>query len=194
MSDKIDRRVKRTKRMLSEAILDLVVEQDYEALTINEITHRADVNRATFYLHFNSKDELLVEALEAKFEELVGTFKLTSIETPIWDAPEIDLAVFEHVAEHAALYKVLLGERGMGYIINRILGYITDVSVELLEASLPQGRELPIPHVLVARHYAGSLYALLSWWVMNDMPYSAEYMAELSGKMCRDGIVKSVME
>lgn len=192
MSNKVDRRVKRTKRMLGEAILALVVEQEYEALTINEITQRADVNRATFYLHYNSKDELLVEALEAKFEELIATFQVTSIEKPIWESPEVDIAVFQHVAEHAALYKVLLGERGMGYIINRILGYITDVSIQLLEASLPAGTILPVPHELVARHYAGSLYALLSWWVMNDMPYSAEYMAELSGKMCREGILNSV--
>lgn len=187
---KVDRRVRRTKRMLSEAILALVVEQEYESLTINEITTRADVNRATFYLHYDSKDELLLEALEEKFEELVASFHAVSTAQPIWDTPEIDRFVFQHVADHAELYKVILGERGMGYIINRILDFIAEVSIKLLKESLPAGAELPIPAELVARHYAGSLYALLSWWVLNDMPHPAEYMAELSGKLCREGVVK----
>lgn len=186
---KVDRRVKRTKRMLAEAILSLVVEQDYEAITINEITQRADINRATFYLHYNSKDELLMEALEEKFEELVVSFHQVSTDDPIWHASEIDLLTFRHVADHAELYKVILGERGMGYIINRILDYITELSLKLLQQSLPAEAELPMPTELIARHYAGSLYALLSWWVLNDMPYSPEYIADLSSRMCRDGIV-----
>lgn len=186
---KVDRRVKRTRRSLGEAMLALVVEKEYESITINEITQRADINRATFYLHYASKDELLMDALEERFEALVATFDSVSSDAPIWEATEIDLATFRHVAAHVDLYKVILGERGMGYIINRILDYITELSEKLLVASFPQGTEPPVPAALMARHYAGSLYALLSWWVQNDMPHPPEYMARLSGEMCRDGIL-----
>ncbi|MEM7133116.1 MAG: TetR/AcrR family transcriptional regulator [Chloroflexota bacterium] len=185
---KVDRRVKRTKRMLGEAMLALVVEQKYDGITINDITKRADVNRATFYLHYASKDELLLEALEAKFEELVSSFEAISTEFPVWGSSKSDLMTFQHVADHAELYKVILGEQGMGYIINRILDYIAEISEKLLRASLPPDAELPIPVELIARHYAGSMYALLSWWVLNDMPYPAEYMASLSEKMCIEGV------
>ncbi len=191
---KVDRRVKRTKRMLGQAMLALIVEQEYDSITINEITERADINRATFYLHYDSKDELLLEALEEKFEELIVTFKEISTAAPIWEASEIDLLTFQHVAEHAELYKVILGERGMGYIINRILDYIAEISFKLIKESLPADIEPPLPIELIARHYAGSLYALLSWWVRNDMPHPPEYMAELSGQMCRDGVLKVFAE
>lgn len=176
---KVDRRVKRTKRLLGSAMLELVVEQEYDTITINQLTERADVNRATFYLHYDSKDELLYEALEDKFEELVTSFKEVSTSVPIWEDTEIDRLTFEHVAENAELYKVILGERGMGYIINRILEYISQISIKMLTDSLPPNVDLPVPPELIARHYAGSLYALLSWWVQNDMPHSPEYMANL---------------
>lgn len=188
---KVDRRVKRTKRLLGEAILDLVVEQEYDAITINEITDRADVNRATFYLHYESKDELLYEALEGKFDELAASFQGVLTSAPIWEQKEVDYLTYEHVAENAKLYKVILGERGMGYIINRILEYISLMSFKLLSDSLPPNVDLPIPAELIARHHAGSHYALLSWWVQNDMPYSAEYMVDLS-KQLGGGLLESL--
>ena len=55
------------------------------------------------------------------------------------------------MAEHAELYKVILGERGMGYIINRILDFISEVSIKLLTESLPADAELPVPRELIAR-------------------------------------------
>src|SRR5690554_1736020 len=74
MNEKVDRRVRRTRRQLCEAMLALLVERDYDTITVQEITERADLNRATFYHHFNHKDELLTAALEARFDELVASF------------------------------------------------------------------------------------------------------------------------
>src|SRR5690606_21323881 len=51
-SEKLDRRIRRTRRLLCEAMLALLVEEEYESITVQQITSRADVNRATFYHHF----------------------------------------------------------------------------------------------------------------------------------------------
>lgn len=64
MAPKVDRRVERTQRLLSEALLSLIRERGYEALSVQDIIDRANVGRATFYAHFDNKEDLLVSRLD----------------------------------------------------------------------------------------------------------------------------------
>jgi hypothetical protein len=54
---KVDRRIRRTQKALHDALISLVFEKNYDSITVQEILDRADVGRATFYAHFESKDE-----------------------------------------------------------------------------------------------------------------------------------------
>ena len=67
----MDRRKRRTRKYLGKALLELVQEKKWDQITIQDITDRADINRATFYLHYGSKEELLAESLEEYFDALV---------------------------------------------------------------------------------------------------------------------------
>ncbi|MCB0141244.1 MAG: helix-turn-helix transcriptional regulator, partial [Caldilineaceae bacterium] len=62
MAKTVDRRVRRSRKLLGEALLELVVEKPFGDITVQDIADRADMNRATFYLHFQSKEELLQSA------------------------------------------------------------------------------------------------------------------------------------
>ena len=73
-SDTVDRRVRRSRRLLGDALLQLVTEKPFGEVSVQDIADRADMNRATFYLHFHSKEELLLHALTERFDELVGSF------------------------------------------------------------------------------------------------------------------------
>ena len=190
--EKVDRRIRRTRRQLSEAMLALLVERDYESITVQEITARADLNRATFYHHFNHKDELLATALEARFDELVASFGDVATSKHIWHDRTPEILTFRHVAEHADLYKVLLSDRGMAHVIYRIIDYIARFTQTKMPT--PAAHALgdqtidPIPPTIIAQHIAGSLFALLSWWIAHDMPYSAEEMAAMSHLLCTQGV------
>ena len=59
-----DRRVQRTRKLLQDALIDLVAEKGYVAVTIQEILDRANVGRSTFYAHFQDKDQLLHSILD----------------------------------------------------------------------------------------------------------------------------------
>jgi AcrR family transcriptional regulator len=174
--------------MLGAALLELVQEKKYDQITIQDITDRADLNRATFYLHYGSKEELLANSLESYFDELVQQITPLTLEKAIWESPEADEMVFAHVAEHADLYRVLLGENGMGYVINRVIDYIAQFSELQLRAGLGTA-EPHLPVEIMARHVAGSLYALVTWWLMNEMPYTPRQMAEMTTRLCVTGTV-----
>jgi AcrR family transcriptional regulator len=192
MKKKVDRRVQRSRKQLSQALLELIMEKGYDAITIQDITDRADLNRATFYLHYTSKEELLLVSLEERFDELVSQFDQLSVERPIWEEKQSILLTFRHVAENAGLYKVLLSERGMGYLIHRIVDYIAESSSKLTQDSLPPNARLTIPGDLISRHVAGSLFALISWWAIHDMPYTPEYMTNVTHQLCVRGTLSTV--
>lgn len=68
----VDRRVRRTRGRLKEALLELMHERGYEGLTVREIADRADVGRSTFYDHFESKEDLLFAGVEEHLAAMTG--------------------------------------------------------------------------------------------------------------------------
>ena len=70
--EKIDRRVRKTRKALREAMQVLMSEKGYDQVTIEELTERADIGRTTFYLHYSAKQDLLLEQFDELLEQLVG--------------------------------------------------------------------------------------------------------------------------
>jgi AcrR family transcriptional regulator len=189
MTENTDRRVRRSRRLLADALLELIVAKGYDAVTVQEIADRADLNRATFYLHFNSKEELLVAGLEERFDELVATMNQVAATEPVWENPAHDLLLFRHVAENAAIYKALIGDHGLGWVMHRVIGYIArEVERELVQ-DLPEGARVDAPLPLVANFTAGALFGLIAWWLANDLPYSPEEMARIADRLCVRGVM-----
>ena len=70
MKNKTDRRIQRTRQSLRNALLELIKEKGFDAISTEEITERANVGRATFYLHYKDKEDLLLE----EFSEMARDF------------------------------------------------------------------------------------------------------------------------
>ncbi|MEM7535195.1 MAG: TetR/AcrR family transcriptional regulator [Chloroflexota bacterium] len=187
---KLDRRVRRTRQLLSDALFARIVEQGYEQVSIQDITDHANLNRATFYLHYNSKEELLIAGLESHFDQLVARIdslaeEIGSGKVTIYEDPRPILWVFQYVERYAKLYKVLLSESGTAYIVHLIIDYITNDYEETYRGLLADDDKPTVPISMLARANAGSLFALLSWWVMQDMPHTPEVMTEMFYQICR---------
>ena len=65
-----DRRVRRTRRLLRDALVSLVLERGYAGITVEDITDRADLGRATFYSHYTDKDDLLGQVVSDLADDL----------------------------------------------------------------------------------------------------------------------------
>lgn len=191
----MDRRIRRTRRRLREALIALIVQKGYANITIQEITDEADLSRATFYLHYKGgKDELLADSLESLFEEFVD-----SLRKPLfgknWVAtePSPSVLAFEHVAEHEQLYKaLLLGDRGITYVIYREIQYTARIIEKQLELLLADNDRDPndFPVAIAAQQMAGALFSLILWWLENDMPHSSGEMGQLYRTMALPGVLR----
>jgi AcrR family transcriptional regulator len=79
---KPDRRVQRTRAALRQSLMELIREKGYEALTVEEVARRANLGRATFYLHYHDKDDLLLEEFSLLARERVQA--LSAIPFAAW--------------------------------------------------------------------------------------------------------------
>lgn len=106
-----------TALLMNQALIDVLSKKDYAFITIKEICQKAGVNRSTFYLHYDSINDLLVETIENLNKQFTACFsddlkKLTknisnsSKDDLILIRPEFLLPYLQHVKEHKAVYKV----------------------------------------------------------------------------------------
>jgi AcrR family transcriptional regulator len=169
---KLDRRTRRTRQLLKESLMSLILEKGYDAVTVEEITDRADLGRTTFYLHYHDKDDLLLKSIEAISQELIDQISAT---------PPIPL-VFQHAAENANLYRIILRGEGAYRASIHLREIISDAAEEFLAARRAQtGLEVDpsVPIDIFSNYFAGSLLGILTWWLESDMPYPPEEMAEM---------------
>jgi AcrR family transcriptional regulator len=178
----VDRRVQRTRQLLNETLMALIVEVGYDAITVQDIIDRANLGRSTFYAHYQGKDDLLLSGMAEVVHSLIGGDE---------DSPETDdgkradrrilstLPIFRHAQEQYDLHKAIMGGRGIDLIIKTIQDHLSSHIQEQIERLVPEGQTPSVPPVVMANYLAGSLMTLLSWWLDNDMPYPPEKMDEM---------------
>lgn len=177
--EKLDRRVQRTRQLLQESLITLVLERGYDNITVQDITDHANLGRATFYLHYKDKEELLVGTLEHIYEDLIKNLAPASVQSLSSDqVPSPALIAFRHADQHRDLYRIMLRGHGASAIMVEIRGYIANVIrerlVQMFRPAVP-----PVPFEVIAQHMTGSLLALIGWWLDAPSNYTAEDMAEM---------------
>ncbi|MBT2232266.1 TetR/AcrR family transcriptional regulator [Nonomuraea sp. NEAU-A123] len=152
-----DRRVRRTRRLIQEALVTLILDKGYDAVTVTDIIDRADVGRSTFYSHFTDKQDVLLSNLD----------ELTVLHRSPADGGSdrllaFSLPMFEHVREQERLVRALLGRRGGGPVHARgeqLLAAV--VRDELLGAGARPSATLELLVVCVVGAFMGLLRAWL---------------------------------
>jgi AcrR family transcriptional regulator len=180
MRKKPDRRVLRTRTMLKKALMELLVERGYDDVDVQDITDRANLGRATFYLHYKNKEELLIESLVEAANEITQQIEQLPIE--YWsltnEAPI--LLIFNHAEANENLYRIILRGQG-GLVISRWFHeYIATHTRQFLEKQVNMLKLKPLlPLDFIGNYFAGSLLSLVSWWLENDRPYPKEEMVKM---------------
>ena len=98
-----DRRVQRTRQLLEQALLALLEEQDYESITVQQITDRANLGRATFYLHYRDKEQLLLTTLQKLQEDLARRLKPLHPHDLLTEEQTLSEKIFQHVVQYRHL-------------------------------------------------------------------------------------------
>ena len=193
-NSKPDRRIQRTRQALRAALLELTKEKDYDAISIEEITERANVGRATFYLHFKDKEDLLLEHFSEMADEMVQL--VSQIPFADWlpssaelkgsydeDEPLLPLVmVFKHIYKNSGFYQVLSKSENSSRIVERIRNISSQNIVKFAETKM-QNDPIPVlyevPIGFFASFFSGALLSTLIWWLEEDMQHSPEDVARM---------------
>jgi AcrR family transcriptional regulator len=193
--EQIDRRVRRTKKSLGDALIALALEKEYEAITIQEITDRADIGYRTFFRHYSDKDELLKDVLRAtmrELRELIAPPKPEFFSDPDLKADDWrdGVVLFRHVQEHSDLYRVLL--RSERTFIESIIEFTTQEIKANLGLLIEPEPDIPIE--IIANHMVSATLALVRWWLDTGMSYPPEVMGGYAFRLIAQPIREMVMQ
>ncbi len=198
--EKVDRRVLRTRRALQDALIQLILEKGYDAVTIEEITDRADLGRTTFYLHFRDKEELFMQAIDTICEEFIDRHEtlLDLVDSPKSAIKKLRLSlderilyhIFIHARDNADLYKVMLRGEGGAKASQRFSKIIVNEVIKRLH--IVPGIKSKVPIQLFAVFFSGTLIELITWWLEEDQPYSIEEMVMYYQQMFINGALNTL--
>ena len=174
--NKTDRRTNRTRRQLREALLALILQKGYDAITIEDITRHADLGRTTFYLHYKDKEELLLESIDTIADDLKAQIGLAEHSLlparqparpptagPAGRAIEL---VFRHSAENATLYRVILNGGAASKALSRLQDIISAAAQLFVNRRMQRAAPPPeFPPGVVLHYFASSLLGLVNWWL-----------------------------
>jgi len=188
---KTDRRVQRTRELLQKALIELIGERGYDAITIQDIVDRANVGRTTFYLHYSSKDDLFLSCHETIVNEFQSgplyphTLSREELLSPI--VPAGMARAYRHLEEaRARLHPIFQGKDGP-----LILRRIRDWSAHEIEANLRAAFadvDSTIPLEVLANYLAGAQLALVQWWLEKRRPHTPENLAQTFHRLQRAAI------
>lgn len=169
-----DRRVQRTQKMLHKALMSLILEKKYEAITVQEMLDRADVGRSTFYVHFRDKDDLLfcgfqyLESFLESAQEASRTVSSSSYERIIG----FSLPMFEHALEYKRVNRALLGSTAEAVVRRRIHSVLSKIVSRELKLELV-GRKrarIPVSPEFLAHFLVSTYVSVLTWWLNSRNP------------------------
>ncbi|MGH7944117.1 MAG: TetR/AcrR family transcriptional regulator [Opitutaceae bacterium] len=156
---KPDRRIARTQQSLHVALNSLILEKDYEATTIKDITGRANVGRSTFYAHHGSKDSLLLTGLHHLRTTLVAAQRAS-------DGQPLGFSrtFFEHLYEYRELYQAIIGSESgtaVSAAIKRIVAELVAGEIDPKE----DARNQAIPRDALIQFTVDVFFSILGWWL-----------------------------
>lgn len=173
MEDKQEtRRVRMTKRMMKDALLELLAQKNLVNISVKEICETADVNRSTFYQHYADPAELLRE-IEQDFLDQIPTPPEVLDEQSQKSLLEATTAFFDNIRENRNTVRTLFSESADNAFSSRLVEHLCSGYIPVGE-----GRDETTTRLL-QRYIANGTVGMLREWVNSDFSLSSRKIAEM---------------
>jgi AcrR family transcriptional regulator len=155
-----DRRVRRTKHALGAALVELMVAEEFDAITVQRVIEKAKVGRTTFYAHFKNTDDLLLSDAERFFTLLAEYFERPGV-AGNRVAPVAEL--LQHMRDVRAFQRALDRSGRRDVLFDLIAGHLAKLIARRIAVLTPDPGTLAVPIPIASRMYAGALVELVRW-------------------------------
>lgn len=167
-----DKRVQKTKIDLFEAFFIILKNKSYKDIKITDIVSKANCSRATFYKHYNKKDDLLEDIIHNLFKEMVKAFRSTYTHNSMLDIQNLKdepLNLLNHFIYFGDYYQLLLGKQLQVGFQERVTNTIIQLYMEEFEIQTIQD-DSKVSGELLERYCGYGLVGLIIDWIKEDFP------------------------
>jgi len=183
-----DRRAVRTKKLIRNALSELIEEKGFNSISVIDLTTRADINRGTFYLHYVDKYDMLEKIENEVIQELIDritnviSIDVKNIDSTAQHMPFM-IKVFEYVKENSLFMKAILGPKGDPLFHVKLKHLIqTNLFEKNLVKTFNQEHML-IPETYFISYVLSAHLGIIQQWVKSGTKESPEEMASILSKM-----------
>ena len=186
-----DSRVRRTHKIIQEALINLTVEKGYNTISVQDIVDRAGVNRSTFYRHYLDKEDLLSRYMD----DVTGViFQNDEVDDPMEDQETIPsglIKLLNHIQKFSEFYRIMLSTDGHPIVSERLRQKVENrFRIPVTEITKTQCKKGSVIELQLRSMSAAGIGAIL-WWVENNMPCTAEELAVWVGQLSAAAVGQS---
>ncbi len=184
--DKQDRRSLRTRHLVHSALMELMLEKRYEAITVRDILDRAGIGSSTFYTHYYDKEDVHTDLVEQMLQWLLHSLSQKSAKQEILPS----LALFQHIEEHSqhVRFQALVRGHAEEKMWEMLRAMLSRNIEQALASASAEKRSSSFPLPVVDQYLAGAFLNLLKWWIEAEMPYSPKQMDEMFQQLAFSGV------
>lgn len=190
----VDRRIIKSKQALKKAMISLMQEKKFKEISIKDIVKCADLNRGTFYKHYQYKEDLLDDIMNDVIDDLIASFREPYKGKKTFEMEKLTIAsikIFEHVEKNRDFYTLMVRSNVLSGFQVRICNVIENLALHDLQA---QPLDSKINRELQASYHSYAILGLIIEWINDGFTYSSTYLAEQLLEILRYNKVDTVFE
>lgn len=189
---KVDLRVKRTNKLITQAFIKLLRTKTFDKITINDISDEAMINRATFYSHFKDKFDLFEQIVD----KFLGDFAAVLDEENLVEKNSVNVKkiessltkFYEFIRENPALAQIIVTHTNEEMLSKRLLTILSDRYSEIFNSLDVRNEDLKIPTDFVVSYITSIFVGTLKWWIeQKNHEMTANEFATLVIKLVSNG-------
>lgn len=172
----IDMRVTKTKKAFHFAFFTLLQEKTFEEMTISTICQQAEINRGTFYRHYETKEALFEEIMEKISDDLIQAYYEPYEINPKLTPATLDytsIGIFQHIQDYQDFYRIVFAKESSIRLHSIFYEKFKELMLDIIDF---QTDEQSINAELFASYHAYAVIGMVVEWVNKDFCYSVEYM------------------
>jgi AcrR family transcriptional regulator len=174
----MDRRIIRSKKVMKNALLSLMLEKEFRETTVTDIVRIAEINRGTFYKHYHFTEDILKEITDEVISDLIDSFREPYKNMEVFELNKLTtsaIKVFEHVKRFADFYSLTVQTTTLAGFQHRFCSIFKELALNDFYYDLPNPK---INTALNAGYQAYAIFGLIIEWINGGFKYSSSYMAE----------------
>ena len=196
MTIKYDRRQLKTKQQLLLALLTCIRQKGLDHVTVTDITKEADLNRGTFYLHYQDVRHMVQQIMTEKITMLtelisqVDPYEHGQYADQDLPYPKI-VAILEELSSDRLFYITILGPKGDPSYILHVKKILTDALYNKFELHVPGTASAPVPTHYLLAYMTSAAVGLTMYWLENDLPETAGEIGAMIMNIANHGLIVS---